>query len=248
MDDDTPLTLLKLTEQGKAVNLDEFMARVSRPQFARATIDRLLDAGMASVREGFLSMDPSQRMILAERLIHDGRDPLRVSRVLEWQEFESFANDTLIENGFRTAKHFIFKTSIGRREIDILAWNDNFMLAIDCKHWLRGISGRRMEDAAQAQTLRVRALAKRPELLARVEAGNLARRSIMPVILRWVALPTEVPTVFQSFQFHNFQISFTAFPPSTILYCAFVLKRRNRSCYKYHEPRGHRRPSVDGGE
>jgi len=183
MIDETPLTLLKLTRKGKAVNLDEFVTKNPKPQFTRATIDRLLDTGMASIRDGFLIMNPTQRMILAERLIHEGRDPLRVSRVLEWQEFESFANDSLIENGFRTVKHFIFKAGVGRREIDILAWNDNFMLATDCKHWLRGISGRRMELAAQAQSQRVRALAKRPELLARVKVGHLVSRWIMPVIL-----------------------------------------------------------------
>ena len=183
MADDAELNLLKLTGQGQAVNVEKFVAQVRQREIALATIEHLRETGVISIANGFLSMDVSQRMVLAERLIHDGRDPARVSRVLEWQEFENFANDTLIENGFRTVKHFIFKTSLGRREIDILAWNDNFVLAIDCKHWVRGISGRQMKLAAQAQTERVRALAKRPELLARAKIGRLARRSIMPVIL-----------------------------------------------------------------
>jgi hypothetical protein len=181
--DETQLDLLKLTAQGKAVNLEEFLTQARQRQLTLATINHLLQTGLVSMANGFLSMDVSQRMMLASRLIHEGRDPTRVSRVLEWQEFEKFANDSLIENGFQTLKHFVFKASSGRREIDVLAWNDNFVLAIDCKHWLRGISPGRLVLAAQRQTERVRALAKRPELLARAKIGDLAERSITPIIL-----------------------------------------------------------------
>jgi Holliday junction resolvase-like predicted endonuclease len=189
MPDETHLNLLKLTGQGKAVNLEEFLTQVRQRQLALATINHLHQTGLVSIANGFLNMDVSQRMMLAGRLIHEGRDPAKVSRALEWQEFEKFANDTLVENGFQTLKHFVFKASSGRREIDVLAWNDNFILAIDCKHWHRGISPHRLVLVAQAQTERVRALAKRPELLARAKIGDLARRSIMPIILTLCEAP-----------------------------------------------------------
>ena len=183
MSGETQLALLKLTRRGEAVKFEEFVERGRQREFVRATVNALADAGIVSIANGFLSMDISQRMILAERLIHAGSDPVMVSRVLEWQEFENFANDILLENGFQSVKHFVFKSSLGRREIDILAWNDNFVLAIDCKHWLRGMAGRRMELAAQAQTERVRALAKRPELLARAKMRDAPGRGIVPIIL-----------------------------------------------------------------
>ena len=180
---ETQLALLKLTGQGKAVSYEEFLERSRYPNDVRATINLLADAGMVSITSGFLSMDISQRMALAEQLIHAGSDPTKVSRMLEWQEFEDFANDTLLENGFHCLKHFVFKSSLGRREIDVLAWNDNFVLAIDCKHWRRGMIGRRMSLVAKAQTERVTALAKRPELLARAKMHRMQGRTIIPLIL-----------------------------------------------------------------
>ncbi len=130
-----------------------------------------------------LEQDARQRIMMADHLIHDGRDPLRVSRFLEWQEFEDFAVGTLEENGFHTAKHFVFKSKVGRREIDILAWNDTFLFAVDCKHWLRGLSPKRMRDAAHAQVERTNGLAERPELLIKLGVTHPERRSIIPALL-----------------------------------------------------------------
>ena len=128
-------------------------------------------------------MDEVQRVKLAEQLIHGGKDPEKVSRLLGWHEFEAFVQHILFENGFQTQKHFIFKTRAGRREIDVLAWNDTFTLAVDCKHWRSGLSTGRMRKAAQAQIERASSLARRPELLHRLNVDNPERRRITPVIL-----------------------------------------------------------------
>ena len=178
---DLRVKLLQLTNNGCAVrvkDLDELQTtRLNR------TLIALGDSGLASFADGFLRMNSSQRITLAEQLIHSGVDPKRVSRFLKWQEFEDFAEDILSENGFSTSKHLIFKSPLGRREIDIFAWNDTFTLAVDCKHWASGLSRGRMRDAAQAQVERATALAGRPELLHRLNVPNPERRSIIPLIL-----------------------------------------------------------------
>jgi Holliday junction resolvase-like predicted endonuclease len=121
--------------------------------------------------------------MLAEQLIHKGADPKKVSRLLDWQEFENFAEHVLTENGFSTRKHLTFRSELGRREIDILAWNDAFVFAVDCKHWLRGLSRGRMSEAAKAQVERTVALARRPELLYRLKVKSPEGRNIIPLIL-----------------------------------------------------------------
>jgi len=128
-------------------------------------------------------MDSRQRITLAEQLIHNGGDPKKISRFLGWQEFEDFTEHTFSANSFHTVKHFVFKSQNGRREVDILAWNDTLMLAVDCKHWVRGLSTGRMRDAARAQIERVVSLANRPDLLKRIKVDHTEKRSIMPVIL-----------------------------------------------------------------
>jgi hypothetical protein len=139
--------------------------------------------GLVTISDQVLSMNGQQRAMLAEQLIHEGVDPKKVTRHLEWQEFENFAEHMLRENGFYTRKHLVFKSRAGRREIDILAWNDTFTLAVDCKHWLKDLAPGRIREAAQAQVRRAAALAERPELLYRLRVTHPEGRSIIPVIL-----------------------------------------------------------------
>jgi Holliday junction resolvase-like predicted endonuclease len=178
---DMRLKLLELTSKGQALGVKDL------PPFPKAQLDEtltaLVEGRLVSFSDGFLRMNGPQRVMLAEQLIHGGVDPKKASRFLGWQEFEDFAEDILSENGFSTRKHLVFKSPLGRREIDILAWNDNFTLAVDCKHWVSGLSTGRMRDATRAQLERARALARRPELLRRLNISNLEGRSIMPLVL-----------------------------------------------------------------
>ncbi len=181
MPDDLGLKLLELTSGGNALSLNELG---TFPRFAlNEDLTALGGNGFLTLSDGYVTMNGNQRVLLAERLIHGGVDAKKVSRFLAWQEFEDFSEDILSENDFSTRKHLVFKSTAGRREIDILAWNDTFTLAVDCKHWLRGLSSGRMKDAAKAQVERATALAGRPELLQRLKLPNLDGRTIMPVIL-----------------------------------------------------------------
>ncbi len=183
MQPDLQIKLLELTRHGRKLTLDELARELwSEPTSLIQKVERLREDGLVSFRGSNLELDTRQRLMLAEKLVHNGRDAEKVSRLLEWQEFEDFAICTLGENGFRTVKHLVFKSRLGRREIDILAWNDTFLLAVDCKHWLRGLSTGRMRDAAQAQVKRTVALAERPEILSRIGVDKVGKRSIIPAV------------------------------------------------------------------
>jgi len=177
------MKLLELTRQGRRVNTTDLESQIhaSIGQLG-LEIEGLHKQGIASLAEGLLELDRSQRMKLAEDLVRGGGDPKNISRFLEWQEFEDFAARYLVESGLRTICHVLFKGSIGRREIDLLAWNDNFVFAIDCKHWARGLAATRLRNVAEAQVERATALASRPDLLKKYGVPNLQKRSIIPVI------------------------------------------------------------------
>lgn len=178
------IKLLELTRHHERLTLDELALEMHMPP-ARLTagVESLHRNGSIYYGLDGLAVDTKQRLLIAEKLIHDGRDPEKIARCLEWQEFENFASHSLTENGFHTAKHFVFKTRAGRREVDILAWNDNFLFAVDCKHWARGLQPSRMKTAVLAQIERAEALAKRPDLLRRIGIPNPNRRSVMPALL-----------------------------------------------------------------
>jgi Holliday junction resolvase-like predicted endonuclease len=148
-----------------------------------AQINLLQQDGFISTHDSSIQIDDHQRILLAEHLIRKGRDPHRVSRFLEWQEFEDFAARTLERNGFHVAKHVVFKSSVGRREVDLLAWNDMLLLSIDCKHWLHGLSPSRMRHATDAQVERSQALANRPELIAKHGVRHVEKLVLLPMLL-----------------------------------------------------------------
>ena len=175
------LKLLELTTESRAVDIEDLEA--AQQAGLTVKLNSLRERGLVSISNGRLRMDRQQRMMLAESLIHAGGDPKRISRFLGWQEFEDFTQHTLSANGFQTVKHFIFKSKTRKREIDILAWNDTLTLAVDCKHWLSGLSRGQMRDMAKAQVERVIALATRPDLLKRLKIDHTERRSIIPLIL-----------------------------------------------------------------
>jgi hypothetical protein len=175
------MKLLELTSGRSALNANDLGVL---PQLGLDSKLRLLvEDGVITICDGVFSMDGDQRLMLAEQLIHSGFDPKKVSKFLRWQEFEDFTEHTLSKNGFSTRKHLIFKSSARRMEIDILAWNDTLILAVDCKHWLRGLSPGRMREAARAQVERAVALAHRPELLYRLKIEHPEKLSIIPAIL-----------------------------------------------------------------
>jgi Holliday junction resolvase-like predicted endonuclease len=178
------IKLLEVTRERRAIGLEEFAERLHTTSGKlKVQMADLAEKKAITLQRGIVEMSTSQRMRLAEHLIHHGRDPQKVSRFLKWQEFEEFGEQALGQNGFRTVKHIVFKSRAGRREIDLLAWNDTLLLAIDCKHWARGISPSQAHQVAQAQVERAGALAERFDLLNKYGVSRVEGRHIVPVLL-----------------------------------------------------------------
>ena len=179
------IKLLELTKQRRRIPLNDLAAQlpVSNQQRLDAEIDDLVGRGLVSFADGVVELDTERRMRMADELVRSGNDPRKVSRFLAWQEFENFAALSLEGNGFRILKHFVFKGKDGRREIDLVAWSHTFLLAIDCKHWARGLSPSQARTVGLAQAERALALAEMPELLMRRGLLDIARRRVIPVVL-----------------------------------------------------------------
>jgi Holliday junction resolvase-like predicted endonuclease len=178
------LKLLELTREKGRITVEELAAQLhTQADKLAEKLGKLAESKLISQHQRSLEINTAQRMKLAEQLIHDGQDPEKVSRSLDWKEFEEFAAESLRQNGFRTAKHVVFKSRVGRREIDLLAWNDSLLLAIDCKRWMRGLTQSRARQVAQAQVERSEALADRFDVLKKRGVSNAEKRSLMPVVL-----------------------------------------------------------------
>lgn len=73
-----------------------------------------------------------------------------LGKILSWDEFEKLAALIMERNGFEVLLNYRIK----RKEIDVLAHNDRYLIGIDCKHWKR-MSRSMLSRAAQMQKTRV---------------------------------------------------------------------------------------------
>lgn len=89
---------------------------------------------------------------------------------LDWQEFEIFVEKIFVSFGFETFRNYRLKKP--RMQIDLLAWKNDFAIAVDCKHWKRTVGQASMNRIGQRQVLRAQ----------RVAAEGRFKK-IMPVIL-----------------------------------------------------------------
>jgi len=158
--------LLQMTKRQLRISVEDVQKEFGAENLEEQ-VQSLKQKGFVTANHEFLEVTSRQRVMLAESLVRAGQDAQQVSRLLAWQEFEEFAESALDQSGFRSVRHVMFKGTVGRREIDVLAWNDVWILAVDCKHWSGTLAPSRMKSAAEAQAERARALAERPEIMQR---------------------------------------------------------------------------------
>jgi len=175
------LKLLHLTNRQKRISVDD-LPKEMQTESIDLELHSLKERGILNLSHGFLEVSSRQRVMLAEELVRSGQDAQKVSRLLAWQEFEEFVEAALDQSGFQSVRHLVFKSKLGRHEIDVLAWSDAWILTIDCKHWSRTLVHSRMKSAAEAQLERARALAERPEIMQRHGVPRIDL-PLVPVIL-----------------------------------------------------------------
>ena len=127
-------------------------------------------------------------------------DLKNLSKILNYNGFESLIYEILLRNGFYATKNFRFsdksnfksKTSQGRYEIDVIGIHKNFVLLIDAKQWRRKDSFSSMNGAANLQLQRVYALKKNPDVFTNLIHKLLGLRQNILERLPFVLIPMMV--------------------------------------------------------
>lgn len=188
-------SLLKLTKTALAQKkLIRKYARVST-EVMEDVLRRLHEAGLINEKHGLVNASPSQRVNLAAYALKLGADREKISKFLNWMEFEKIAAQTFQANGFRVLKNFRFKHLDKRWEIDILSCRKPLIVSIDCKHWKHGWSQAAVIKVVKAQIERTRAFADSlPNYHQKVQLSDWKNAMLIPLILSLVPGP---------FKFHN---------------------------------------------
>ena len=171
-------------------------------------INNLVEDNLLTITHGIVEASFDQRIQLAIYAIKEGIDIEKVCRALGWREFEDIVILILEYNGFKTLKHFRFKSVVRRFEIDILAYRDSLILSIDCKRWKRSWQKAATIRVINAQVERTRALIQSFSSLKNFfKVTNLINIRFIPLIVTLSETPyktyEKVPAVpifhFQSF-------------------------------------------------
>ena len=133
----------------ETLGLSEVQARASLEALALANAIELKD-DIACVRS---------RAELAAAAIRLGGDPERISRRLDWRDFEALVASALQEAGFSVSRS-VRLPGRGGLEVDVVGASGRVAVAVDCKRWsYRSSSPSRIGEAARRHRLRSQRLA-----------------------------------------------------------------------------------------
>ena len=105
---------------------------------------------------------------------------------IDWKEFEEFVAQVFEKHEFNVFRNFRFKTK-KRYEIDILAFRNGLIVAVDCKKWKRGRYKRSgLKHAVQTQVERINELRKFLfEEFTLQDKFNPKSTKFFPLIVSW---------------------------------------------------------------
>jgi hypothetical protein len=164
---------------------------------------RLIRDTLGDLEGELKTMNPEARIALALLLGRRGEDPFTISRVLNWQDFESLVAKACEENGYKTRRNLRIRKP--RTEIDVLAVSNDSQIAlcIDCKHWARSVGERIMNRIAELQVGRAERFLSTPSLESK---PNLAIPVITTLFDESARLSSNVPIV-PIFRFKDFLLN-----------------------------------------
>ena len=119
------------------------------------------DAALSAMAEvafrlGSYGVKPEGEEFAALALCARGVEIERVSKFLDWRDFETLCSGVFRAKGYRVRQNVLLRKP--RAQIDIFAVSDGISLAVDCKHWARpaGYSG--LARQVEAQKVRAKRL------------------------------------------------------------------------------------------
>ena len=115
------VALLRYTRQNGQASAQEIRDNL-RMTIARTReiLSTFQEDSLLAVRGDSVQVTCEQRMRIATLAVEVGADIERVSRELNWREFEEISTDALKANSYEAIKHLVFSHMSARYEIDVL--------------------------------------------------------------------------------------------------------------------------------
>lgn len=132
---------------------DFSMATQTSEDMARQILDNLMQNGIGRFEENQVQFEDSDKLKTSILAISMGAPIDEISRMLEWQDFESLAAEILEKRDFDTTKNVIMKSP--RIQIDVVGIKSDIAILIDCKHW-SNMNQSALQEAVKKQVIRTK--------------------------------------------------------------------------------------------
>ena len=143
------------------------MATQTSEDLAREMLDNFMQNGIGRYEEEQIHFDESDRLKLSILAINMGAAIDEISRLLNWQDFESLAAEILQKREFDTIKNVIFTKP--RMQIDVVGIKSDVAILVDCKHW-KNMTQSALQIAVKKQIERTKQYLAKEDVRAAIPA------------------------------------------------------------------------------
>lgn len=144
---------------------DFSMAIQTGEPLAREILDNFMQNGIGRYEDGQIHFDESDRLKTSILAISMGAAFDEVSRLLNWQDFESLAAEILEKRDFETTKNVILTKP--RMQIDVVGIKSGVAILVDCKHW-KNMTQSALQSAVSKQIERTKQYISKEDVRAAV--------------------------------------------------------------------------------
>lgn len=115
------------------------------------------------ISEDAIEFTAEKKIDIIIRALEQGVDGGRISGYLNWVEFEKMVAKVFEKAGYQTKWNIRLIQRGHRYQIDLLAYRENILIIIDCKHWKRPPPPSAISRMVEAQERRLMALKSKLE-------------------------------------------------------------------------------------
>ena len=146
---------------------DFSMATQTSEALAAQILDNFMQNGIGTYENSLIYFEKNDKLKTSLLAISMGAAIDEVSRLLEWQDFESLAAEILEKRDFNTTRSLILTNP--RMQIDVVGIKSGTALLIDCKHWQR-MNQSSLQSAVKKQIERTRQFLSKEKVQAAIPA------------------------------------------------------------------------------
>jgi hypothetical protein len=146
---------------------DFSMATQTGEESAKEILDNLMQNGIGKYEDAQVHFENADRLKTSIIAISMGAPIDEISRMLEWQDFESLAAEILEKRDFETTKNVILTDP--RMQIDVIGIKSGVAILIDCKHW-SNMTQSALQEAVKKQVIRTKQYVAKEKIKAAIPA------------------------------------------------------------------------------